>query len=78
MPAFPPRLLLAAGLAVLALGACRSDDVQGSPPDATALPEGASPPAAPDESPTDNTPDAAQRSRHASGHAVNASTSRPR
>lgn len=54
MPAF--RLFLLACTVMLALAACRSDDVEGPPPDATALPEGAAPPDAPDESPTDNTP----------------------
>ena len=56
MHAFPLRPLLFVGLAALALAGCRSDDVEGPPPDATALPEGAAPADAPDESPTDNTP----------------------
>ncbi|HET6434621.1 MAG TPA: hypothetical protein VFG18_02820 [Xanthomonadaceae bacterium] len=48
--------ILLACCAALVLGACRSDDVEGPPPDATALPEGTAPADAPDESPTDNTP----------------------
>jgi hypothetical protein len=48
--------LLFAGCAALALTACRSDDVEGPPPDATALPQGTAPSSTPAESPTDNTP----------------------